>query len=76
MGCQIHRLAGKPRSYRSREHHGIPVAAAEQREAAIGTAGAAKPGTAFLQANRMRRFCEDFVLERSLALLGSGYRHA
>ncbi|BAV74474.1 hypothetical protein PCAU_2265 [Pseudomonas chlororaphis subsp. aurantiaca] len=53
-----------------------PCSRCRAREAAIGTAGAAKPGTAFLQANRMRRFCEDFVLERSLALLGSGYRHA
>ncbi|CAI8943352.1 hypothetical protein EMIT051CA3_40635 [Pseudomonas chlororaphis] len=36
------------------------------REAAIGTAGAAKPDDAFRLAHRMRRSGEDSVLDRSL----------
>ncbi|VVO09089.1 hypothetical protein PS691_03254 [Pseudomonas fluorescens] len=49
------------------------VAAAELREAAFGREAVVKPGNAFCQAIRIRRFCEDFVLERSLAELGSCY---
>jgi hypothetical protein len=32
-----------------------------------------KPGNLFFLENRVFRFCEDFVLDRSLAALGSGY---
>jgi hypothetical protein len=46
------------------------------REAAIDPVAVAKPGAAFIQLNRVRRFGEDCVLERSLASLDSGYRRA
>jgi hypothetical protein len=55
------------------------VAAAEQREAAFepgsrSTAALVKPGKQFFQENRVYRTCEDYVLERSLALLDSCYK--
>ncbi|GID06214.1 hypothetical protein TMM008_34160 [Pseudomonas sp. 008] len=37
------------------------------REAAFGGAAVVKSDNAVIQANRIHRTCEDFVLERSLA---------
>ena len=50
------------------------VAAVEQREAAFECVALVKPGNGFFQENRIRRAGEDYVLERSLALLDSCYR--
>jgi hypothetical protein len=49
------------------------VAAAEQREAAFDDEVVVKSGRAVHQDDRMRRFYDDFVAERNLALLGSCY---
>jgi hypothetical protein len=50
------------------------VAAAEQREAASGCEAVVKSITGVFQSDRVRRIYEDFVLGRSLALLGSCYK--
>ncbi|MGF6208328.1 hypothetical protein HKK52_05720 [Pseudomonas sp. ADAK2] len=51
-----------------------PVAAAEQREAAFGGEAVVKSADAIFQVNRVRRVCDGFAAERSLALLGSCYK--
>ncbi|CAI8955025.1 hypothetical protein EMIT0373P_50126 [Pseudomonas chlororaphis] len=51
-----------------------PVAAAEQREAAIERAALANMEYGMGLKHRVAWFCDCCAVDRSLALLGSGYR--
>jgi hypothetical protein len=51
------------------------VAAAEQREAAFGSAAVVNSCYAVFQGNRVYRVYDGFAAERRLALLGSCYRN-
>ena len=51
-----------------------PVAAGEQRETASGCIAVVKPFTSVCQAHHSGQVYDRFALERSLALLVSGYR--
>jgi len=56
------------------DFNAVPVAADEQREAASGDEVVVKSDNAVNQVHRVLRVYDDFVAERSLALLVSCYR--
>ncbi|PXX73003.1 hypothetical protein SAMN05660489_02257 [Pseudomonas sp. LAMO17WK12:I10] len=68
--------AFKLRDWFGQESHGDhpPVAAAEPARLR-STASGRKPGDAFCLTHRKLRFRGNCVADRSLALLGSGYRN-